>query len=87
LYLNDEYAIQYDLPESDSQKNLEDWQQIALILDRLFFILFIIAMPCTTLLLLSAHLSIANDFRLNSTNIRLPSIDAKCDLMYKPMLT
>jgi len=44
-------------------------------------------MPCTGLLFVSAHLSIANDFRSNLTNIKIQSIDAKCDLLYKPILT
>ena len=78
---------EYYLSENTNQQNLDDWQQVALIIDRLFFLLFIIAMPCTTLLLLSAHLSSTRDFRFNSTHIKLPSVDAKCDLLYKPMLT
>jgi len=44
-------------------------------------------MPCTGLLFVSAHLSIENDFRSNLTNIKIQSIDAKCDLLYKPILT
>ena len=71
----------------DNQQRLDEWQQVALVLDRLFFLLFIIAMPCTALLFVSAHLSIGNDFRSNITIVKNESIDAKCDLLYKPMLT
>jgi hypothetical protein len=76
-----------DLLKFDNQQRLDEWQQIALVLDRLFFLLFIIAMPCTALLFVSAHLSVANDFRSNLTNVKIQSIDAKCDLLYKPMIT
>jgi cytochrome b561 len=71
----------------DNQQRLDEWQHVALVLDRIFFILFTIAMPCTGLLFVSAHLSIENDFRSNLTNIKIQSIDAKCDLLYKPILT
>src|SRR5689334_20889417 len=87
LRLNNKNEIGCDLLKIDNQQRLDEWQHVALVLDRLFFLLFIIAMPCTALLFLSAHLSIANDFRSNLTNIKIPSADAKCDLLYKPILT
>ncbi|CAF4557804.1 unnamed protein product [Rotaria sp. Silwood1] len=86
LQLHNEQEIGNDLLKIDNQQRLHEWQQIALVLDRLFFLLFIVAMPCTTLLFVSAHLSIANDFRSNLTNIKTHAADAKCDLIYKPML-
>ncbi|CAF2317363.1 unnamed protein product [Rotaria sp. Silwood2] len=86
LQLYNEHEIGNDLLKIDNQQRLHEWQQIALVLDRLFFLLFIVAMPCTTLLFVSAHLSIANDFRSNLTNIKIHSVDAKCDLIYKPIL-
>ena len=67
----------------ENQRRLHEWQQMALILDRLFFLIFIVAMPCTALLFLSAHLSIANDFRSNLTNVKMSSVDAQCNLFYK----
>ena len=82
-----EYEISGDLLKHDNQQRLDEWQQVALVLDRLFFLLFIIAMPCTALLFVSAHLSIGNDYRSNITNVKNESIDAKCGLLYTPMLT
>jgi hypothetical protein len=41
-------------------------------------------MPCTALLFLSANSSVGNNFRINTTIIKN---DAKCDLLYTPMLT
>ena len=87
LRLNNEYEIGSDLLKMDNQQRLDEWQHVALVFDRLFFVFFIIAMPCTALLFVSAHLSVANDFRSNLTNIKLPSVDAKCDLVYTPALT
>lgn len=84
---SNEYDVGSDLLKFDNQQRLDEWQQIALVLDRLFFLLFIIAMPCTALLFVSAHLSAANDFRSNITHVKSQSVDAKCDLLYKPMLT
>lgn len=81
-----EYEIGSDFLKIDNQQKLDEWQHIALVVDRLFFILFIIAMPCTALLFVSAHSSIANDFRSNISTFKLPSVDAKCDSLYKPML-
>lgn len=82
-----EYDIGSDLLKHDNQQRLDEWQQVALVLDRLFFLLFIIAMPCTALLFVWAHLSIGNDYRSNITVANNESIDAHCDLLYKPMLT
>lgn len=82
-----ENEVEHNMIKIDNQKRLHEWQQIALVLDRLFFLLFVIAMPCTSLLFVSAHLSMANDFRSNLTTVRLPTADAKCDLLYKPMLS
>jgi hypothetical protein len=79
LCINDANQLGSDLLKVDNQERLDEWQHVALVVDRLFFILFIIAMPCTALLFVSAHLSIANDFRSNLTVIDMPSIDAKCD--------
>ncbi len=84
---NNEYNIGSDILKFDNQQRLDEWQQVALVLDRIFFLLFIIAMPCTALLFVSAHLSIANDFRSNLTNITIPSIDATCDSLNKTVLT
>jgi hypothetical protein len=84
---NNEYDVGGDLLKYDNQQRLDEWQQVALVLDRIFFLLFIVAMPCTALLFVSAHLSVANDFRSNLTNIKIQSLDAKCDLLYKPSLT
>jgi hypothetical protein len=86
LPINNEYENDSDLLKVDNQQRLDEWQHVALVLDRLFFLLFIIAMPCTALLFVSAHLSITTDFRSNLTNIKLQSVDAKCDLLYKPIL-
>jgi hypothetical protein len=44
-------------------------------------------MPCTALLFLSAHSSMGNNFFSNLTNITEQPADAKCDEMYKPMIT
>lgn len=85
--MNNEYEFGSDLLKVDNQQRLDEWQHVALVLDRLFFLFFIIAMPCTALLFASAHLSVANDFRLNTTStIKMQSVDAKCDLLYKPAL-
>jgi hypothetical protein len=82
-----EYEVGSELLKLDNQQRLDEWQHVALVLDRLFFLLFIIAMPCTALLFLSAHSSIGNNFLSNITNITEQIEDAKCDLIYKPMLT
>lgn len=87
LQFHNAYDIGINLLKLDNEQRLQEWQLVALVLDRIFFILFIIAMPCTALLFVSAHLSIANDFRSNLTNIKLQTSDARCDLLYKPTLT
>ena len=81
------YETEDDLSKGDNEQHLHEWQQFALVLDRLFFLVFVIAMPCTALLFVSAHSSVSNGFRSNLTNIEERSIDAKCDLNYKPILT
>jgi hypothetical protein len=85
LSSNNEYED--DFFKIHNQQRLDEWQQVALVLDRLFFLFFIIAMPCTALLFVSAHLSVANDFRSNLTNIKIPPADAKCESLYQPILT
>ncbi|CAF5207142.1 unnamed protein product, partial [Rotaria magnacalcarata] len=87
LQLHNEYDMENNFLKIDNQQRLHEWQLVALLLDRLFFIVFTIAMPCTALLFVSAHWSIANDFRSNLTTTKLPTIDAKCNLLYKPMIT
>ena len=79
-----EHELGSDLLKIDNQQRLDEWQHVALVVDRLFFILFIIAMPCTTLLFLNAHLSIANNFRSNLTTTKAEPLDAKCESLYKP---
>jgi hypothetical protein len=85
LNIHNEYEFGNDLLKIDNQQRLDEWQHVALVLDRLFFLLFIIAMPCTALLFLSAHSSIGNNFRSNLTNIKAQTEDAKCH-MYPPAL-
>ncbi|CAF1124864.1 unnamed protein product [Rotaria sordida] len=87
LQLYNECEIGNDVLKIDNQQRLQEWQQVALVLDRLFFLLFVIAMPGTALLLVSAHLSSENNFRSNLTNINLNTTDAQCDSIYKPILT
>jgi len=87
LYTNNEEYFDTDFLRTINRQRLDEWQHVALVLDRVFFVLFTISMPCTAFLFLSAQISIDNDFRSNLTNIKLTSIDAKCDLLYKPMLT
>ncbi|CAF3132299.1 unnamed protein product [Rotaria socialis] len=87
LQSHNEYDMDNHFLKIDNQQRLHEWQLVALVLDRIFFILFIIAMPCTALLFVSAHLSVANDLRSNLTTTKLPTVDAKCDLLYKPMIT
>jgi hypothetical protein len=82
-----EYEVGSESLKIDNQQRLDEWQHVALVLDRLFFLLFIIAMPCTALLFLSAHSSIGNNFHSNLTNIKPPIADAKCDLINKTALT
>lgn len=72
-----------DLTKFDNQRRLDEWQHVALVLDRLFFILFSIAMPCTALIFVSAHASAKHGVYSNFTNFK---IDAKCD-HYPPKLT
>jgi len=79
--------LESEMVKADNQKRLDEWQRVALVLDRVFFILFIIAMPCTALLLVFAHTSIRNNYRANLTKIEIPTADAICDRLYKPMIT
>ncbi|CAF0903222.1 unnamed protein product, partial [Didymodactylos carnosus] len=65
---------------TNAMKNrLHEWQQIALVLDRLFFLLFIISMPCTCLLFLSTRFaSNGIDYTLKYSASRIE--DAKCNM-------
>ncbi|CAF0801898.1 unnamed protein product [Adineta steineri] len=88
-YIKNEYDPDNDLLNINNQQRLDEWQQVALVLDRLFFLIFIVAMPCTALLFVSAHLSVtkvSNDFRSNLTNMKVESVDAKCHLTYEPII-
>jgi hypothetical protein len=76
-----------ELAQYNNQQRLDEWQHVALVLDRLFFLLFSVAMPCTALLFVSAHLSHGNNFQSNLTDVKPQIADAKCDLIYKPVLT
>ncbi|CAF0731258.1 unnamed protein product [Adineta steineri] len=82
LNIVNEYETGNDLSKFDNQQRLDEWQHVALVLDRLFFILFIIAMSCTALLFVSAHSPVGNNYRTNFTIIKT---DAKCD-HYQPKL-
>ena len=82
-----DFELGSELLKHDNQQRLDEWQHVALVLDRLFFLLFIVAMPCTALLFVSAHLSVGNNFRSNLTNVKISMADAKCDLLYTPSLT
>ncbi|UJR25429.1 hypothetical protein I4U23_006776 [Adineta vaga] len=84
---NIDYEIDNDLLQIDNKQRLDEWQQVALVLDRLFFLLFVLTMPCTALFFLAAHLSVVNDFHSNLTKIKFHPADAKCYLNYAPMLT
>ena len=85
--MSNEHEAGSDLLKIDNQQRLDEWQHVAIVIDRLFFLLFIIAMPCTVLLLVSAHSSVVDNFRATYRNITTPSVDAKCDLRYKPLIT
>ncbi|CAF4578015.1 unnamed protein product [Rotaria sp. Silwood1] len=87
LNSHNEYDVCNEFLKIDNRKRLDEWQHVALVLDRLFFILFSIAMPCTALLFVFPHSSIGNNFRSNLTNIKTQIADAKCDLKYTPMIT
>jgi cytochrome b561 len=78
--------VDIELTKFNNQQRLDEWQHVALVLDRIFFLLFTIAMPCTALLFVSTHSSIGNSFRSNLTNTTLPKDDAKCDVLYTPAL-
>lgn len=87
LNSSNEHDISNELLKVNNQERLDEWQHVALVLDRLFFLLFIVAMPCTALLFVSSDSSFGNNFRTNLTNIKTHVEDAKCGLRYKPMLT
>ncbi|CAF0789740.1 unnamed protein product [Adineta ricciae] len=82
LNILDECETSTDLSKFDNQRRLDEWQHVALVLDRMFFILFSIAMPCTALIFISAHTATRNNFHGNFSNFKM---DAKCD-HYPPKL-
>ncbi|CAF0969813.1 unnamed protein product [Rotaria sordida] len=79
LNFHNEYDVGNEFLKLEYRQRLDEWQHVALVLDRLFFILFIIAMPCTALLFIFPYSSIGNNFRSNLTNITSQMADAKCD--------
>ena len=83
---HNEYKADDESLKTDNQQRLDEWRHVALVLDRLFFLLFIVAMPCTALLFISARSSVGDSFDLNLTNIKVPRADAQCDLKYTPIL-
>lgn len=85
--LKPEHDIKNSLLKTENKQRLDEWQQVAIVLDRLFFLFFVSAMPCTALFFLSAHFSDVNTFGSNSSKIKIDTADAKCYLHYQPMLT
>lgn len=81
-----QYDTGNELLKIVNQQRLDEWQHVALVLDRIFFLLFTLAMPCTALLFLFPQSSIGDSLRLNLSNTTAHMADAKCDLTYKPML-
>lgn len=80
LDINCEYEFVGEYSNSNHRQRLDEWQHLALVLDRIFFLVFIVAMPCTALLFISAHLSVGNNFRYNITDLQTQKTDAKCSL-------
>lgn len=87
LHSPNENELTSDFTRIDNQERLDEWQHVALVLDRLFFLGFIIAMPCTALLFVRAHLSGGNNILFNLTNTKDQFADAKCNEKYQPILT
>jgi hypothetical protein len=86
LNIQQDCAYDNESSTTNNQQRLDEWQHVALVLDRLFFLLFVVAMPCTALLFVKAHSSIGNNFHTNFSSIKAQTADAKCDLIYKPIL-
>ncbi|CAF4299648.1 unnamed protein product, partial [Rotaria socialis] len=87
LSTSNEHDTINDRLKIDNRQRLDDWQHVALVLDRVFFLLFVIAMPCTALLFIFPHSSVGNNLRSNLTDTKAQIADAKCHLLYKPTLT